>query len=326
LNPSNEDLMKLQSDNVPRQGVPRNTRRDRSLEARKGRPKQANRQETPGASPSWKQQAPPPDLNPSNEGLMKLRSDNVPWQGVPPNTRRDRSLEARKAHTARRALEGRQWQPRLRNEEDRDKVATVPKPSPLRRGDSLENIRHEDTIHSNPRLAAREQNVRFAKGLLQDSIQALQEDEQKEQQSARRTALEQDMNFAEDCQNLLLPTNRSSRAAQAPAMTTATSAAPAEVSNALQRPVPGGSTQTAESAKAKQAWDSYVQEKPYLPEWAAWWEPQAPVAKEHPSDLVMKSVQTKKNATTGGCFSFRASSKGAEARRQERLMMENIKL
>merc|ERR1712008_344593 len=128
---------------------------------------------------------------------------------------------------------------------------------------------------------------------------------------------------AEDCQKMLIgisdgspsrvaamPTNRSFRAAQVPSVTAAASAALAKASNAYERPMPGGSSQAAESAQAKQDWDANVQDKPHLPEWAAWWEPQAPVPKEHPSDLVMKSVQIRGNATAGGCFGFVPLPKG----------------
>lgn len=325
------DEMGMQTGDLSRQG-----------NEKKRRPKQGRRQELPARLPSWKQQA-PPELNPSSEGSMNLPSENMPWQGTPRNTRRGKPLEVRKAHTARQALEGRQWQPRLGNRERRDNLATPPRPSPAPaplRDDLLEDAGHEDTVYLNPRLAAREQNVRLAKGLLQDSIQALQEDERREQEVAKRTALEQDMSFAEDCQKMLIgisdgipsrvaemPTNRSFRAAEVPSVTAAASAALAKASNAYERPMPGGSSQAAESAQAKRDWDAYVQAKPHLPEWAAWWEPQAPVPKkEHPSDLVMKSVQTRGNATAGGCFGFRASSKGAEARRQSRLMPDRIKL
>jgi len=299
----------------------------------KSRPIQAKPQEKLPTSPSWNQRV-SPQLTPSNGGLLNLQSENMPWQGTPRNIRRDKSAEVRKAQTARMALEGRQWKPRLGNRPDRDKVASVPQtpsPAPVPRSDFIDDIRHEDTLHANPRVAAREQNVRLAKGLLQESIQALQEDERQEQQIARRAALEQDMSFAEECQNMLLghpgaspsrfaaiPTSHSFKASPVPAMATGAAAALARGTGVSQRPYRGGMIPlVADSAEAK----------PHLPEWAAWWDPQfqAPVPQETELDQRVKSIKSNTKNANKGCFGSKASSKGAEARRQERLI-ESIKL
>jgi len=211
---------------------------------------------------------------------------------------RENCAEIRRLHGLRRAMETRNWRPfrQAQQEEVAARMATTPR---------MLDEEHVDTVQKNIKLAALDQNVRLARGVLRDSLEAKKEAERQEQQRVRRATLEQELQGLEELQDKLFRI-------------------PGIAGDSPRHPLPAENNRAAQPPSSVQWWDPATgpPDLPASPAPQAFADTRPPASTTPvppPPPKAVLGPRRPPNAS-GRCYSSIAATKRAELRRQQQLM------
>jgi len=247
--------------------------------------------------------------NSARPQLARARASSETPEEKRRETRRiqENCAEIRRLHGLRRAMETRNWRPfrQAQREELAAGMATTPRK--LDEG-------HIDTVQKNIKLAALDQNVRLARGVLRDSLEAKKEAERQEQQRVRRATLEQELQGLEELQDNLFRI-------------------PGIAGDSPRHPRPAESNRPARPPSSVHWWDPATG-PPDIPV-----APAAPATPAVPAPQAFSDTRPPASTTpvpapppravfgprrppnaSGRCYSSIAATKRAELRRQQQLM------
>jgi len=208
---------------------------------------------------------------------------------------RENCAEIRRLHGLRRAMETRNWRPFRQAQQDEIAVNMAGH----RGGLEKEQV---DTVQQNMKLAALEQNVRLARGILRDSLEAKEEAQRQQQQRVRRAALEQQLQGLEELQDGLFRI-------------------PGAAGDSTRQPPPAENNRHPVHSPSSAEWRDPAMGSIAPPASSNTRPPASTTPIPSPPPKAAFGPRRPPNAS-GRCYSTAAGKKRAELRRQQQLMGE----